>query len=113
MDNRKKTKRKDQPQAPEQGRNMSESSPNPHGEAKVIEMPIRTDHGKRTTENVPRSTSTVENRMNPSVGEHISGAPHAGNAIDSDSMFNNADPQGHDPEKSGGSGNKKKNRKMA
>jgi hypothetical protein len=112
-------KKETQTGAADQSGHMGESSPNPHGETRVIEMPIRTDHGKQQVANIAQSTSTVKNRMNPSVIEPISNASDsntnvAGKSLDSDSMYNNADPQGRDPEPgTSGSRNKKKNRRMA
>lgn len=68
---------------------MSEASPNPHNEAKIIEIPVRTDHSDQTgSENVAQTPSTREGRLDPSVGEGV-----AGGVADSDSMFNEADPQ--------------------
>jgi hypothetical protein len=86
----RKPQREDSPQQ------LAESSPNPHGEQrKVIEMPLRPDQRQHTKKNVAQSTSTVENRMNPSVATPA----EAGTSMDSDSMFNSADPQvtGKDP----------------
>ena len=92
------------PSAPYPGAHMAESSPNPHSEAKVVEMPIRTDHSEHTSRNVAQTSNTVDNRMNPSV------VPEAGeaqvqngrleevdrDALDSDSMFNQTDKQTRD-----------------
>jgi hypothetical protein len=47
---------------------MSESSPNPHGESKVLKMPINTDQRNATGgRNVPQVPNTVGGKMNPSV----------------------------------------------
>ena len=71
----------------EQG--QAEASPNPHNEAEVIEMPVRTDQRHITNpENVGQSPSTRDGRIHPSVGEGVGGG-----VADTDSMFNDADPQ--------------------
>lgn len=73
----------------DQGGQLNESSPNPHGQAHVAEIPIRTDHSRATEgDNVAQSTSTKDGTLNPSVADHVSG-----NVRENDSMFNNADPQ--------------------
>lgn len=73
----------------DQGGQLNEASPNPQGQAHVSEMPVRTDHSDATGgENVAQSTSTKDGALNPSVADHVSG-----NVRESDSMFNNADPQ--------------------
>jgi hypothetical protein len=47
---------------------MSESSPNPHGESKVLKMPINTDQSNATGgRNIPQVPNTVGGKMNPSV----------------------------------------------
>lgn len=74
---------------PQQEHGQAEASPNPHNESNVIEMPIRTDQRQETGgENVARTPSTREGRLHPSVGEGVGGG-----VADTDSMFNNADPQ--------------------
>jgi hypothetical protein len=125
-----KNRKEDQTGTAGQSRPIGESSPNPHGEARVIEMPIRTDHKNQKHANIAQSTSTVKNRMNPSVIEPISNAPISNapsskdpiahenvdpKSLDTDSMYNNADPQGGGGPEPGTSGsrNKKKNRRMA
>jgi hypothetical protein len=66
-----------------------EASPNPHNESNVIEMPVRTDQRQETDgENVAGTPSTREGRLHPSVGEGVGGG-----VADTDSMFNDADPQ--------------------
>jgi hypothetical protein len=78
-----------QPQAPGQGGRMTEASPNPHSEQNVAEMPVRTDQRDSTaSRNVATNPSTREGRIHPSVGESVGGG-----VADTDSMFNNADPQ--------------------
>ncbi|HZU30227.1 MAG TPA: hypothetical protein VFB79_03875 [Candidatus Angelobacter sp.] len=50
------------------GKNMSEGSPNPHGENKVIEMPITTDQRNATGgRNIPQVPNTTGGKLNPSV----------------------------------------------
>jgi hypothetical protein len=79
----------DQPLAPGQGGHMSESSPNPHKEATVTEMPVRTDQSSETGgRNAAQTPSTRDGRLQPSVAEASEGG-----VADHDSMFNNADPQ--------------------
>ncbi len=54
------------------GPHMSEKSPNPHGEAKILEMPILT-HQRRETggRNVGQTTNTVGGVLNPSVAHEL------------------------------------------
>jgi len=73
----------------EQEAGQTEASPNPHNETNVVEMPIRTDQRQETQgENVSQSPSTNEAILHPSVGEGVGGG-----VADTDSMFNEADPQ--------------------
>jgi hypothetical protein len=59
------------------GKQMADSSPNPHGENKVIEMPIRTEQKRETRgQNVAHTPSTVGGRLNPSVAHDLQ--PRAG-----------------------------------
>ncbi|HKT50548.1 MAG TPA: hypothetical protein VJV96_09630 [Candidatus Angelobacter sp.] len=68
---------------------QAEASPNPHNENNVIEIPVRTDQRKETAgENVAQTPSTREGVLHPSVGEGVGGG-----VADTDSMFNEADPQ--------------------
>jgi hypothetical protein len=54
------------------GKHMSESSPNPHGENKVLEMPIRTDQrGETDGQNVAQNPNTIGGRLNPSVAHEF------------------------------------------
>jgi hypothetical protein len=47
---------------------MSEKSPNPHGESKVLQMPIRTQQRNETSgKNIPKVPNTVGGNLNPSV----------------------------------------------
>lgn len=78
-----------EPQTPGQGGHMTEASPNPHNEHEVADMPIRTDQQESTaSQNVAETPSTREGRIHPSVGESVGGG-----VADTDSMFNQADPQ--------------------
>lgn len=89
MAERDKVDVKDDSQLPVREPGMTESSPNPHNEADIAEVPVRTDHSESTKrQNVAQTPSTTGGRLHPSVAAGASGA-----AIDSDSMFNNADPQ--------------------
>ncbi len=68
---------------------MAETSPNPHNEAKVVEMTVRADQSEQTNaENIAQTPSTRDGNLDPSVGEGV-----AGGVADYDSMFNQADPQ--------------------
>ncbi len=85
----------EQPQAPGQGGRMTEASPNPHNEATLDDSPVKTDHSDRTRNaNVAQTTSTPDGNLIPSVGEALAGAQ-----ADTDSMFNNADPQTGDAQR--------------
>jgi hypothetical protein len=48
---------------------MSEKSPNPHGESKILQMPIRTQQQRNETSarNIPQVPNTVGGNLNPSV----------------------------------------------
>jgi hypothetical protein len=47
---------------------MSEKSPNPHGESKILEMPIRTQQRNETSgKNIPKVPNTIGGNLNPSV----------------------------------------------
>ena len=66
MANKKATK-KIQPEQPA-GKHLSESSPNPHGESKILHMPINTDQRNATGgRNVPQVPNTIGGKLNPSV----------------------------------------------
>jgi hypothetical protein len=53
---------------------MSEKSPNPHGESKVLKMPINTDQRNATGgRNVPQVPNTVGGKLNPSVAHEFQG----------------------------------------
>ncbi|HEY1939003.1 MAG TPA: hypothetical protein VGJ33_13805 [Candidatus Angelobacter sp.] len=47
---------------------QSESSPNPHGESKILQMPIRTQQrNENTGKNIPQVPNTIGGNLNPSV----------------------------------------------
>jgi hypothetical protein len=76
-------------ESPQQEQGQAEASPNSHNENNVIEMPVRTDQREEAGgENVAQTPSTREGVLHPSVGEGVGGG-----VADTDSMFNNADPQ--------------------
>ena len=55
-------------QGRQSGKQMSEKSPNPHGESKILQMPIRTQQRNETTgKNIPQVPNTVGGNLNPSV----------------------------------------------
>lgn len=67
MANRKEPDEKEKSRRPD-GKHLSEGSPNPHGEAKILEMPVRTHQGKETAgKNVPQVPNTIGGNFNPSV----------------------------------------------
>jgi hypothetical protein len=54
------------------GKQMTESSPNPHGEGKVLQMPVRTDQKRETRgQNIAKTPNTVGGELNPSVGHEL------------------------------------------
>jgi hypothetical protein len=56
------------PEGRKAGKEMSEKSPNPHGESNILEMPIRTQQRKETSgKNVPKVPNMVGGNLNPSV----------------------------------------------
>ena len=56
------------PQRQQSDKEMSEKSPNPHGESKVLQMPIRTQQRNETSgKNIPKVPNTVGGNLNPSV----------------------------------------------
>jgi hypothetical protein len=65
---------------------VTEAHPGPHGEQEITDTPVRTDHSDATRRNVAQNSSTVGNRLNPSVNGPLEDPTD-------DSMFNNADPQ--------------------
>src|ERR1700719_1630900 len=54
-------------QGRQSGKQMSEKSPNPHGESKILQMPIRTQRSDTTGRNIPQVPNTVGGNLNPSV----------------------------------------------
>jgi hypothetical protein len=61
------------------GRHLSESSPNPHGESKILQMPVRTHQRNETGgKNVPQVPNTVGGNLNPSVAHEFQGRAVAG-----------------------------------
>lgn len=49
-------------------KHLSEGSPNPHGENKILQMPINTDQRNATGgRNIPQVPNTIGGKMNPSV----------------------------------------------
>lgn len=85
--------RKENAGASRNPQHITETHPNPHGEQEIAEMPVQTDHGAVTRENVGQNTSTRDNRMNPSVNGPLEDPT-------TDSMFNMADPQTREIEES-------------
>jgi hypothetical protein len=56
------------PEGKTSGKQQSESSPNPHGESKVLQMPLRTQQKSQTSgKNIPQVPNTVGGNLNPSV----------------------------------------------
>ena len=55
-------------------KHFSESSPNPHGESKILQMPIRTQQRDATGgRNVPQVPNAVGGNLNPSVAHEFQG----------------------------------------
>jgi hypothetical protein len=55
-------------------KHFSESSPNPHGESKILQMPVRTHQRNETAgKNVPQVPNTVGGNLNPSVAHEFQG----------------------------------------
>lgn len=99
-------KKPDQDQTLSEKQGQADASPNPHNESNVVEMPVRTDQSDPTHGgNVGQTPNTRDGRIHPSVGEGVGGG-----VADTDSMFNDADPQTSDILSSGGRrrGGKKK-----
>jgi hypothetical protein len=66
--NEKENRGQDQPA----GKHTSESSPNPHGENKILKMPISTDQRNATGgRNIPQVPNTVGGKLNPSVAHEF------------------------------------------
>ena len=81
--------RKGEPSAAGQSGRITESSPNPQGQAKVIQMP-HPDQRQHMKKNVAQTSSTDGNRVSPSVTGPLEEGPKG---LSDDSMFNSADPQ--------------------
>lgn len=55
-------------------KHFSESSPNPHGESKILQMPIRTHQRNETGgKNIAQVPNTVGGNLNPSVAHEFQG----------------------------------------
>jgi hypothetical protein len=55
-------------QGRQSGKEMSEKSPNPHGESNILQMPIRTQQRNETAgRNIPRVPNTIGGNLDPSV----------------------------------------------
>jgi hypothetical protein len=55
-------------------KHFAESSPNPHGESKILQMPIRTNQRNETGgKNIPQVPNTVGGNLNPSVAHEFQG----------------------------------------
>lgn len=66
MANRKEKQKR--PEKITHPKHFAESNPNPHGENKIIEMPIRTHQHRDTAgQNIAQTTSTTGGDLNPSV----------------------------------------------
>ena len=65
-------------------KHFAESSPNPHGENKILQMPIKTHQRNETGgRNVPQVPNTVGANFNPSVAHEFQGRTQSGkNAAD-------------------------------
>lgn len=60
-------------------KHISESSPNPHGESKILQMPIKTHLRNETGgRNVPQVANTVGSNLNPSVAHEFQGRAVSG-----------------------------------
>ena len=93
----RKTNPRNQSSKSEQPQHAADATPNPQGQQKIIEMPLRPDQRRVTQQNVAQNPSTVGNRMNPSVTVSPENAIEPDRQFDdTDSMFNNADPQTRD-----------------
>jgi hypothetical protein len=60
------------PQVRQSGKEISEKSPNPHGESKVLEMPIRTRQRNQTSgKNIPKVPKMIGGNLDPSVAHNF------------------------------------------
>jgi hypothetical protein len=69
-------------QGRQSGKQMSEKSPNPHGESKILQMPIRTQQrNENAGKNIPQVPNTVGGNVNPSVAhdfeKHVVSPEHS------------------------------------
>jgi hypothetical protein len=56
------------PQGRQSGKQMSEKSPNPHGESNILQMPVRSQQRNETSgKNIPQAPNTTGGDLNPSV----------------------------------------------
>jgi len=56
------------PQGRQSRKEMSEKSPNPHGESKILQMPVPTQQRNETSgKNIPKVPNTIGGNLNPSV----------------------------------------------
>jgi hypothetical protein len=63
-------------------KHFSESSPNPHGESKILQMPVRTHQRSETGgKNIPQVPNTVGGNLDPSVAHEFQGRAAAGKTI--------------------------------
>jgi hypothetical protein len=69
----KEIRAKAKPAAPA-AKHFSESSPNPHDESKILQMPVRTHQRNETGgKNVPQVPNTVGGNLDPSVAHEFQG----------------------------------------
>lgn len=69
---KRKGPREISPQGRRSPKEMSEKSPNPHGESKIIQMPVRTQQRNETSgKNIPRVPNTIGGNLNPSVAHEF------------------------------------------
>jgi hypothetical protein len=55
-------------------KHLSESSPNPHGESKILQMPVKTHQRNETGgRNIPQIPNTIGGNINPSVAHEFQG----------------------------------------
>src|ERR1700722_19710345 len=60
------------PQGRQSGKQMSEKSPNPHGESNILQMPVRSQQRNETSgKNIPQVPNTTGGDLNPSVAHHF------------------------------------------
>ena len=70
----RKEPREIQDKAKPAAKHFSESSPNPHGESKILQMPIKTHQRNETGgRNLPQVPNTIGGNLNPSVSHDFQG----------------------------------------